>query len=215
MSAYTAPDFSSAALITIDTQRDTLDGQPFEIPGTSAILPQMRALLAAARSLNTPIIHIIRIYKRDGSNVDLCRRDLIEQSASLVLEGTLGCEIAAELLPNPDVKLNPGLLLAGGVQRLTPHEVVIYKARWGAFYQSPLEAYLKQLNISTLIFSGCNFPNCPRTSIYEASERDFKIVLVKDAVSGLYDRGVQEMQNIGVKVLNSDETIVALRTKKN
>ena len=46
MTPYTSPDFSSAALITIDTQRDMLDGQRFEIPGTSAVLPMMRALVA-------------------------------------------------------------------------------------------------------------------------------------------------------------------------
>lgn len=40
MNRYTEPDLKAAALITIDTQRDTLDGQLLEIPGTSAILPK-------------------------------------------------------------------------------------------------------------------------------------------------------------------------------
>jgi len=118
------------------------------------------------------------------------------------------------LLPDRNAKLDPALLLAGGVQALTPGEVIMYKPRWGAFYQTPLDTYLKQLGISTLIFSGCNFPNCPRTSMYEASERDYRIVLVTDAISGLYDRGLQEIQNIGVKILSSDETIAALKTRK-
>jgi nicotinamidase-related amidase len=52
---------------------------------------------------------------------------------------------------------------------------------------------------------GCNFPNCPRTSIYEASERDFRIVLVEDAVSGLYERGTEEMRNIGVRLMSTNE----------
>ena len=38
MDKYTAPDLTSSALITIDTQCDTLDGQPFEIQGTSGEL---------------------------------------------------------------------------------------------------------------------------------------------------------------------------------
>lgn len=211
MSLYTTPDFFSTALITIDTQCDTLDGQPFEITGTSAILPQMRALLDAARSLQLPIIHIVRIHKSDGSNVDMCRRDLIEQGANLVLEGSPGCEIARELLPEPRVKLNADLLLEGGIQGITANEVIIYKPRWGAFYQTRLEEHLKRLGVSTLIFTGCNFPNCPRTSIYEASERDYRIVFVEDAVSGLYERGRKEMENIGVKILNTQETIASLR----
>ena len=74
MTRYISADFSSAALITIDTQRDTLDGQPFEIPGTSAVLPTMRALLNAFRETGRPIVHVMRVYLPDGSNVDLCRR---------------------------------------------------------------------------------------------------------------------------------------------
>jgi hypothetical protein len=55
--------------------------------------------------------------------------------------------------------------------------------------------------------SDLNFPNCPRTSIYEASEREFRIVLVSDAVSGLYDRGVDECRAIGVHVLDLSATL--------
>jgi len=39
---YTTPELSHSALITIDTQQDTLDGQPLKIPGTSQALPNMR-----------------------------------------------------------------------------------------------------------------------------------------------------------------------------
>jgi len=69
MHADTHPDYTTAALIPIDVQCDTLDGQPFEIPGTSGILLPARQLLVAARELDIPIIHIVRIYKRDGSNI--------------------------------------------------------------------------------------------------------------------------------------------------
>ena len=58
MDKYTQPDFTSIALITIDTQRDTLDGQPFEIPGTSAALPQMQKLL-----------HLFRLQGRISESV--------------------------------------------------------------------------------------------------------------------------------------------------
>jgi len=84
MSKYLRPDFSTAALITIDTQQDALDGQPFEIPGTSAILPNMVDLLQAFRKSGRFIVHVVRIYKQDGSNVDLCRRELIENGTELI-----------------------------------------------------------------------------------------------------------------------------------
>ena len=211
MSGYTEPEWSKSALITIDTQCDTLDGQPFEIPGTSAIIPRMKGLLQAYRDAEKNIIHIVRIYKADGSNVDLCRREMIERGAALVLAGSPGCQIVPELLsPHSGFELDADLLLSGGIQRLSPNEVVIYKSRWGAFYNTPLEHYLRGIDISTLVFSGCNFPNCPRTSIYEASERDFKIILIEDAVSGLYSRGKEEMLNIGVQVMKTEKLIKKL-----
>lgn len=211
MSRYTDPEWSKSALITIDTQCDTLDGQPFEVPGTSTILPRIEALLNIYRKADMPIIHIVRIYKEDGSNVDLCRRDLIEGGTKFMLAGSPGSQLALELLPRGGIELDTELLLSGGIQRLNPNEVVIYKPRWGAFYNTPLEQYLRKLGISTLVFSGCNFPNCPRTSIYEASERDFRVVLVEDAISGLYEQGRRELCNIGVELFTVNQVIDAVK----
>ncbi len=211
MSRYTEPEWSKSALITIDTQCDTLDGQPFEVPGTSEILPRIEALLNIYRKADMPIIHIVRIYKEDGSNVDLCRRDLIEGGTKFMLAGSPGSQLAPELLPRGGIELDTELLLSGGIQRLNLNEVVIYKPRWGAFYNTPLEQYLRKLGISTLVFSGCNFPNCPRTSIYEASERDFRVVLVEDAISGLYEQGRRELCNIGVELFSVNQVIDAVK----
>lgn len=203
MSKYTEPNFNSSAVITIDTQCDTLDGQPLEIPGTSAVLPNIKMILDAYREKGFPIVHIVRIYKKDGSNVDLCRKEAIENGAEILLEGNSGCELASAMFQE-NVSLDSGLLLSGKVQEINKYEAVIYKPRWGAFYNTPLESYLKKLEVDTLVFVGCNFPNCPRTSIYEASERDFKIVLVEDGVSGLYKKGKEEMVNIGVQVTDAE-----------
>lgn len=211
MDRYTTPDFSSMALITIDTQVDTLDGQPLEIPGTSAILPQVRGLLQAFRSRRMPIIHVVRLYKEDGSNVDLCRRSIVEGGASILRPGTPGCELAPDLLPQPDARLDADLLLSGGIQQAGPAEVIMYKPRWGAFFQTPLEGHLRELGVSSLAFTGCSFPNCPRASIYGASERDFRIVLVEDAVSALHEGTAQEMREIGVLLMSAAELKEAFR----
>jgi nicotinamidase-related amidase len=207
MDGYTRPDFSSVALITIDTQRDTLDGQLLEISGTSAILPNMARLLKAFRASGRSIIHVVRIYRSGGSNVDPCRRAAVENGCTMFLADSPGAEIAAALLPDSEIHLDSRRLLSGGIQPLSEHEVVIYKPRWGAFYNTPLQTHLQELGISTLVFTGCNFPNCPRTSVYEASERDYRVVLVTDAISGLYRRGAVEMQNIGVALCTTDEVL--------
>jgi nicotinamidase-related amidase len=86
----------------------------------------------------------------------------------------------------------------------------MYKPRWGAFYQTGLESFLRERGIDTIVFTGCNFPNCPRTSMYEASERDFRVVMVADSMSQVYDKGVSEMNWIGIHVCHSDDLLLHL-----
>ncbi len=208
--SHTEPDFASIALITIDTQRDTLDGGALQVEGTSTILPPMSRLTAAFRNAGMPIVHVVRLYLEDGSNVDLCRRSEVESGASILRPGSSGSELAVDLLPDPDVRLDADLLLSGGVQLVGPGEVVMYKPRWGAFYGTPLEEHLRQLRATSVVFAGCNFPNCPRTSIYQASERDFRIVVAVDAISGVYPRGIEELQGIDACVLPTSDIVSRL-----
>jgi nicotinamidase-related amidase len=197
-------------LITIDTQRDALDGGPMEVAGTSAVLEPIRVLLTAFRKASRPIVHVVRLYEADGGNVDLCRRRSVEDGARMLVSDSQGSQLARQLLPVPDLVLDHELLLAGKVQGLGSQEAVIYKPRWGAFYNTPLENHLREQEVTTLVICGCNFPNCPRTSIYEASERDFRVVLVRDAISGLYERGEGELTNIGVRLMSAIEVAVAI-----
>ena len=207
---YTRPLAGSAALVLIDVQRDFLDipgdDAPMPVAGTRAAISAMAKLAKAFRECELPIVHVVRLYQPDGSNVDPVRRRLIEQGARIAAPGSTGSQIAAELLPNV-VELDHELLLSGGLQQVGTAEHVMYKPRWGAFFHTDLERHLRESSSDTLVLAGCNFPNCPRTSIYEASERDFRIVLVSDAVSGLYDRGVEECRAIGVDVRDLSATL--------
>ncbi|KLD72725.1 hypothetical protein Y886_41690, partial [Xanthomonas hyacinthi DSM 19077] len=85
----------------------------------------------------------------------------------------------------------------GQAQVIGPHETILYKPRWGAFFQTTLEDQLHEMQVDTLVFAGRNFPNCPRTSIYQASERDFRIAVAADALSGLKETGTAELRGIG------------------
>jgi nicotinamidase-related amidase len=221
---YTNADWQNSALITIDTQNDfALPNSPFKITGTLEIVPKMRQVLDTFRSMRKPIIHVIRLYNPDGSNVDLCRRRAVaELGKRLVIAGTKGAELVEELKPfsssssssslsSSRLRLVTELLLQGEPQQVTANEWIMYKPRWGAFYATPLENHLHKLNVNTVVICGCNFPNCPRTTVYEASERDFRVVLIKDATSKVYEQGLQELENIGVELMTSDDCVAALK----
>ncbi|ADU26496.1 cysteine hydrolase family protein [Ethanoligenens harbinense] len=214
MDKYIEPDFNYAALITIDMQNDfVLPGAVSQVPGTDKILPNMTKLLRLARDKSLTIVHVIRLYSADGSDADLCRRNIIESGRKIACPETHGAEIVSVLKPNSTF-LDYANLQKGYIQEISKNEWVIYKSRWGAFYKTNLEKFLSNRRITTLIFSGCNFPNCPRTSIYEASERDFKIVLVMDAISQIYPKGLEEMNGIGVSLLTTDQIEKQLINKK-
>jgi nicotinamidase-related amidase len=211
---YTSADWQNSALITIDTQNDfTLPNSPFKITGTLEIVPKMRQLLNTFRSMCKPIIHVIRLYNPDGSNVDLCRRRAVaELGKKLVIAGTKGAELVEELKPSSSrLRLDTELLLQGEPQQVSTNEWIMYKPRWGAFYATPLENQLHKLNVDTVVICGCNFPNCPRTTVYEASERDFRVVLIKDATSKVYEQGLQELENIGVELMTTDDCVAVLK----
>lgn len=207
---FTAPVYERAALITIDVQNDTLDGGPFEVPGTSDILPAIARLCRSFRDAGRPIVHIIRIYTPDGKDADRCRRRALQSGDPLLLKASPGRRPADPLLPDPNIRIDDGRLMAGKIQPIGPTEVLIYKPRWGAFYRTPLETHLKEKSVSTLVFCGCNYPNCPRTSIYQASERDFRVVAAADAISGIQETDLDGLENIGIRCLSADNICRAL-----
>jgi nicotinamidase-related amidase len=212
---FTSADWRNAALLTIDTQNDfTLTNAPFAVTGTLEIVPKMCQVLRAFRSTHKPIIHVIRIYNPDGSNVDLCRRRaMAELGNKLVIAGTQGAELVEELKPSSSskIRLDTELLLKGKLQQVASKEWIMYKPRWGAFYATPLERHLRKLNANTVVICGCNFPNCPRTTVYEASERDFRVVLISDATSNIYEHGLHELDKIGVELMTADDCVAALK----
>ena len=210
MDKYTEPDYECMALLTIDLQNDfVLKGAICEITGTVEKIPNVLKILNKFRQKNCLVIHIVRLYKQNGSNVDSCKKKIFEDGSRFVAPYSEGAELVKALKPN-EKRLNADKLLNNEIQEISQNEFVIYKPRWGAFYNTPLEKFLKDSAISTLIFTGCNFPNCPRASIYEASERDFRIVVVEDAISGIYKKDIEELKNIGCEILRTKELLKKL-----
>jgi nicotinamidase-related amidase len=203
-SDLTAPVWDRACLLTIDMQNDFAlpDGSGF-VAGTDLVLPQLEQLLAAFRTRRRPVFHAIRLYLKDGSNAELCRRDLLQSGVSVVRPGTKGAR-AVEVIQGstPD---SHEALLGGEFLTLGEAEWMFYKPRWSAFYATELEARLQGLGVDTIVVAGCNFPNCPSATLFDASERDFRVVVAADAVSRVDEAGLRWCRGIGVAPMSAAE----------
>ena len=202
------PEPDRSALLVIDTQVDFVDGGSSPIPGTSAVVPVIARLLAAHRAAGRPVVHVVRLY--DGDDVDLARRTLIASGAPIVRPGSAGSQIVPELLPPGAPALDAPRLLAGELQPLGPAEWVMWKPRWGAFHRTRLDEHLRAHGVSTVVLSGCNYPNCPRAAVYGASERDYRVLVAADAVSGVEPGHLEEARRMGVLAADSGDITAEL-----
>jgi nicotinamidase-related amidase len=203
---HLAPHWDAAALITIDMQRDFLSDGAHGLAGTTEILPNLGKLTDAFRATGRPIVHIVRLYPADGQDVDRVRRSLVQGGAAFARPGHPGRLLAPGLAP-ADTELDDAALLRGEPQRLGPAEYALYKPRWGAFYRTRLHELLSGHGVDTLVFAGCNLPNCPRASVIEAHERDYRVVLVTDAVSQASDQGFREIAGLGTVLCTTAEAV--------
>lgn len=195
-------NWNRSALMIIDMQNDfAKTGGKAYINGTEEVIKNIQIIADLFRINQLPVIHIVRLYLEDGSNADLCRKEVIRQGKAMVIPDSSGAKIVQELLPKNAEMYEDKKLLTGNILQLAPFDFVAYKPRWGAFYKTNLEAWLKNSKINSLVITGCNFPNCPRTTIFEASERDYRLAIVPEAISQIYPKGIDELKGIGVNVL--------------
>ena len=198
-----SPQWSRSALVTIDVQQDyAREGGPLNAWGTAERLPAIAQLTQVFRRAGHPIIHVVRLYG-EPDEVDLSRRTLVGGTVPVLRPGTQGADLVDELKPVRGISLDAERLMRGAFQSVASNEWVMYKPRWGAFYRTCLEHHLKDLGITTVVICGSSFPNGIRATVYQASERDFRIVLADDAVGGLYDRGREELSAIGVAIISA------------
>ncbi|MCW2696843.1 MAG: putative isochorismatase family protein [Modestobacter sp.] len=210
---YTAPQLDRSALLVIDTQVDFVDGGASPIAGTSAVVPTVAGLLAAYRAARRPVVHVVRLY--DGDDVDRARRGLIAAGAPIVRPGSTGSQIVPDLLPAGAPTLDSARLLAGELQELAPGEWAMWKPRWGAFHRTGLDEHLRARGVTTVVLAGCNYPNCPRAAVYGASERDYRVLLAADAISGVQPTHLEEAGRMGVAAARSDDIAEALRASSS
>ncbi|MGY1915227.1 isochorismatase family protein [Blastococcus sp. SYSU DS0973] len=81
------------------------------------------------------------------------------------------------------------------------------EASLGSIPPHPLDGHLRALGISTVVIAGCNYPNCPRATVYGASERDYRTLIAEDAIPGLNRMHLAEAARMGVLHAPSTEML--------
>lgn len=174
---------SRAALLIIDMQNDFVrEGSPLRVEGAGKIIAPVRSALEIFRRCRLPVFHVIRVHRKDGSDVEIFRRDLFKKTPFAV-EGTPGARIISELEPSDG-------------------EYIIRKIRMSAFMQTDLDLILRSLSIDTVYIAGIQTPNCIRTTVFDAFALNYRTCLINDAVAArndeIHQANCRDMADIGV-----------------
>ncbi len=171
------------ALLVIDMQEEFVkpNWAPSWIPEATKQVSKIKKLIDKCRNENIPVIYTV--FSKTNNYFDRPR--------------------GGKFMPNryPQVKIDSADYYDGGKvwHELEPREdeIVIHKPSYGAFYDTPLETILKNLEKDTVIICGTMTNYCCGTTARQAFERGFFVVFGSD-VTATDD---PEMQDYELKVL--------------
>jgi len=184
------------ALLIIDMQKDfCLPGAPFEVTGAMSVVPQIKKAIDACRNHGLPVVHVIRHYRADGSDVEITRYRGFVESGGGCIRGTVGAEVVDELKPQKG-------------------DYIVVKQRWSAFFQTELDNLLQRLNVDQIVVTGVQTPNCIRGTVWDANSLDYEVIVLTDGTGAktkeVHQANLFDMQNIGIKLMTTDEFITYL-----
>lgn len=165
-------DPAVTALLVIDLQVDFLssDGyfarKGYDPSPLRAIIPNVNAVIAAAREAGCTIVHTRQGYRADRADMTPYevwrRRRAGIDDTQVLLRSSPGYEI------DPEIDVHPG-------------DIIVDKTANGAFTYTDLEHVLRARGITHLLFTGCTTDVCVHTTLREAQDRNFQNLLIEDA----------------------------------
>lgn len=149
-----------------------------------AALSSQRARLVAGinqlaqsfRTMDQPVIWVRQEFRPDLSDGFL---EMKRHGIKVAIAGTEGCRILPEL-------------------EQSANDHVIVKKRYSAFFGTPLDDLLATLKPGTLVLAGVNTHACVRSTVIDAYQRDYDVILASDCI-GSHD---EEHHHVTVRYLN-------------
>jgi len=90
-------------------------------------------------------------------------------------------------------------------------DIIIEKNRPSSFYSTRLESYLRSQGIENVVVCGVTTNICVETTVRDASQRDFRTFVVRDAVGEVDDfRGqtaLKAMEYLFARVMNVNDVL--------
>ncbi len=126
----------------------------------ASLAASTNALVQASRDGGAAVVWVKQEFSPDLSDATL---EVKQRRIAVVIAGTPG----AALLPELDV-------------RRTDHLVV--KKRYSAFFGTDLDALLGRLGCTRLVVAGVNTHACVRTTVVDAYQRDYEVILARDCI---------------------------------
>ena len=183
----------NTALIIVDMQNDyVLKSTPQCIDGAIKIIPNLQKVLNTFRDEKSPVFHVYREYREDGSDIESTRLNDFLSGEKYCVPNTHGCDIIDEIYP-------------------IDGEYRIIKNRFSGFMNTELDFMLRRLKINEIVVCGIQYPNCIRATIYDGVALGYDVTLVTDATGAKSDEiakaNIYDIKNIGVKCIRTSEFI--------
>lgn len=160
-----------------------LPGAPLAVGGAMAVVPRVIEAVEACRRLALPVVWVVRGHHPTGVDVERVRAGHFANGSGALVTGT------------------PGAALVEGLQPL-PHEPVVVKQRWSAFFATPLDLVLRRLGVDRLVLAGVQTPNCIRATAYDAVSLDYQVTVLADATASssadIQAQNLRDLRAIGV-----------------
>lgn len=157
-------------LLVIDMLNDFFQQHPHLAEQRSRLVTSINALVHAFRSHGQPIIWIRQEFAADLRDAFL---EMRKHNLRVTIAGTEGCQILSELDHRPTDK-------------------TIVKKRYSAFFGTELDETLRLLEPDFLVVAGINTHACVRTTVIDAYQRDYKVVLATECIAS-YDEAYHEI----------------------
>ena len=200
----------TTALVAVDMHRGHLDPAVATLPlpreRCGPVIARAAELFRELRVIGVPIIHVVTEYREPGEIGRNPFWKAINDDPTKARKGSL----RHNLVGGPGTEIIPELYAEGDL-------VVRGKKRYSAFYQTDLEFLLRRLGADSLILAGINTTTCVLCTAFEATNRDFRVVVASDAVDSMDGEEMHRfaLRLMGIAVgwpLSNPEILKALRS---